>query len=192
MFPHHPHVSETVFFFSLAKHGSDDEWWFQDPWVNGDGMWAVREAFVAICTTNMPPVVPLLRVWLSPCLGRTESVSDGDDDGTQTTRRSKYSHVAKRSASRASRKSQVLHNKTMSERYFADFETPAPPARVGTGEDEIKLQTYATSRGSDASTVGRAQDMPPHAGMEKSSVSTGTRQKQDVDDNVVQTAREIV
>lgn len=173
-------------------------------------MWAVREAFVAICTTNMPPVVPLLRVWLSPCLGRTESVSDDADadaaDGSRTTKglSKMYSNATKRSASRASRKShmQMLHNRTMTDRYFADLEAPAPPkssasavpaGTVDIGGNEIKMQTYATSGGGDTSTIGRAVDMPPQAGTEKSSSSMATTgQKQDVDENVVQTAREMV
>ncbi|KAL7620076.1 hypothetical protein AAE478_010625 [Parahypoxylon ruwenzoriense] len=42
-----------------------------DP-VNGAqlaGSWAVRETFVAVITTNLPMVFPLLKVWLSPILG---------------------------------------------------------------------------------------------------------------------------
>lgn len=171
-------------------------------------MWAVREAFVAICTTNMPPVVPLLRVWLSPCLGRTESASASDDaDGRRS---SAASAIKKRSASRASRKShmQMLHNRTMSDRYFADLEAPPPPkpnkssssgssplaAAGGRGEDEIKLETYATSRGSNVSQIGRAVDMPPQIGMEKSGLGMGaaTEQKRDVDENFVHKTREMV
>ncbi|KAI1101147.1 hypothetical protein F4804DRAFT_22452 [Jackrogersella minutella] len=42
-----------------------------DP-VNGAqlaGSWAVRETFVAVITTNLPMVFPILKVWLSPFFG---------------------------------------------------------------------------------------------------------------------------
>lgn len=184
----------------------------QDPWINGDGMWAIRETFVAICTTNMPPIVPLLRVWLSPCLGRTEYAADdadgGDGDGGEkASRKSRYySNITKRSASRASRKSQVLHNKTMSDRYFADLEAPGPGE-----QDDISLQTYAMSRGGDeAPATGTKSSAEKSIGY---AVTTGeeraatpeqrsperlrgndknTRQRELVDESVVQTTREIV
>ncbi|PSR83420.1 hypothetical protein BD289DRAFT_370042, partial [Coniella lustricola] len=41
----------------------------KDPKINGDGMWDVRETFVALVTTNIPPIVPLLRSWFACCLG---------------------------------------------------------------------------------------------------------------------------
>ncbi|OHE92160.1 hypothetical protein CORC01_12563 [Colletotrichum orchidophilum] len=37
------------------------------------GSWAVRETFVAIVTTNMPVVFPLLRRWLTPIVGSISS-----------------------------------------------------------------------------------------------------------------------
>lgn len=43
---------------------------------NGDGAWALRECFVGMVTTNMAPIIPLFRKWLSPWLGRLESTSD--------------------------------------------------------------------------------------------------------------------
>ncbi|KAK2015619.1 hypothetical protein LZ32DRAFT_554231 [Colletotrichum eremochloae] len=46
-----------------------------DP-VNGAqqaGSWAVRETFVAIVTTNVPMIFPLVRRWLSPLLGTITS-----------------------------------------------------------------------------------------------------------------------
>ncbi|KAI1371623.1 hypothetical protein F4677DRAFT_305867 [Hypoxylon crocopeplum] len=42
-----------------------------DP-VNGAqlaGSWAVRETFVAVITTNLPMVFPLIKIWLSPMFG---------------------------------------------------------------------------------------------------------------------------
>ncbi|KAF3764202.1 hypothetical protein M406DRAFT_239001, partial [Cryphonectria parasitica EP155] len=45
----------------------------KNPMVNGDGMWAVREAFVALITTNIPPIAPLLRRWVSRWLGRSSN-----------------------------------------------------------------------------------------------------------------------
>ncbi|KAG8159890.1 hypothetical protein KVR01_010527 [Diaporthe batatas] len=45
---------------------------------NGDGAWALRECFVGMVTTNMAPIIPLFRKWLSPWLGRLESSSDGN------------------------------------------------------------------------------------------------------------------
>lgn len=45
---------------------------------NGDGAWALRECFVGMVTTNLAPIIPLFRKWLSPWLGRLESSSDGN------------------------------------------------------------------------------------------------------------------
>lgn len=45
---------------------------------NGDGAWALRECFVGMVTTNLAPIIPLFRKWLSPWLGRLESTSDGN------------------------------------------------------------------------------------------------------------------
>lgn len=120
---------------------------FQDPWGNADGMWAVRETFVAIVTTNLPPIAPLIRKWCSPCLGRMESASD--EATKDTTKQSKLSDTTKRSASRASRKSQkqVLHNKTMSDRYLSGFGTHEP---LSGSESDINMETYATSEGKAA------------------------------------------
>ncbi|KAM7185647.1 hypothetical protein V8F20_011725 [Naviculisporaceae sp. PSN 640] len=42
-----------------------------DP-VNGAqlaGSWAVRESFIAVVTTNLPMIFPLIKVWLSPLIG---------------------------------------------------------------------------------------------------------------------------
>lgn len=153
-------------------------------------MWAVREAFVAICTTNMPPVVPLLRVWLSPCLGRTDTTTD-NSNRTQTTKGSRYSNALKRSASKASRKSQIAHNQTMSDRYFADLEAPTAVTRRGTGDTEIKLETYSASRGSSKASNRPADDMLALRGVEKPGLALTTKER-DVDENVVQTAREMV
>lgn len=166
-------------------------------------MWAIRETFVAICTTNMPPIVPLLRQWLSPCLGRTEYASD-DADGERASRKSKYSNITNRSASRASRKSQVLHNKTMSDRYFADLE--APDQLAGPGEEEINMQTYAKSQGDNKvpTRTKSTAERSVHAATEEKRAATpespkhlrendkNTRQKEFVDESVVQTTREIV
>lgn len=33
------------------------------------GSWAVRETFIAVVTTNLPLIFPLLKVWLTPLLG---------------------------------------------------------------------------------------------------------------------------
>ncbi|KAH8658062.1 hypothetical protein BX600DRAFT_514584 [Xylariales sp. PMI_506] len=33
------------------------------------GAWGTREAFVAVCTTNLPLIFPLLKVWLRPLFG---------------------------------------------------------------------------------------------------------------------------
>ena len=55
------------------------------------GSWAVRETFIAVVTTNLPMIFPLLKVWLSPVLGslltsnsmRTNS-QKLDDNGSNT------------------------------------------------------------------------------------------------------------
>ncbi|POS81010.1 hypothetical protein DHEL01_v200583 [Diaporthe helianthi] len=44
---------------------------------NGDGAWALRECFVGMVTTNLAPIIPLFRKWLSPWLGRLETTTDG-------------------------------------------------------------------------------------------------------------------
>lgn len=49
---------------------------------NGDGAWALRECFVGMVTTNMAPIIPLFRKWLSPWLGRLESTSDSNTQRT--------------------------------------------------------------------------------------------------------------
>ncbi|KAK7715715.1 hypothetical protein SLS63_011303 [Diaporthe eres] len=49
---------------------------------NGDGAWALRECFVGMVTTNLAPIIPLFRKWLSPWLGRLESSSDGNTNHT--------------------------------------------------------------------------------------------------------------
>lgn len=62
---------------------------FQDP-VNGAqqaGSWAVRETFVAVVTTNVPMIFPLLRRWLSPVLGGITSTF------SRTATRNKYSNT---------------------------------------------------------------------------------------------------
>lgn len=105
----------------------------------------MRETFVAIITTNLPPIAPLIRKWCSPCLGRMpESASDeGSKDASKPP---KPNNTTKRSASRASRKSQkqVLHNKTMSDRYLSGFQNyESFPG----SENDIKMNTYATSEG---------------------------------------------
>jgi len=49
----------------------------QDP-VNGAqkaGSWAVRETFVAVVTSNIPMIFPLLSHWLRPLLGSLRSLS---------------------------------------------------------------------------------------------------------------------
>lgn len=53
---------------------------------NGDGAWALRECFVSMVTTNLAPIIPLFRKWLSPWLGRLESTHDGNTNpGTGAT-----------------------------------------------------------------------------------------------------------
>lgn len=57
-----------------------------DP-VNGAqlaGSWAVRESFIAVVTTNLPMIFPLLKVWLGPLVGSLMSSLTGG-----TTTRSK-------------------------------------------------------------------------------------------------------
>ncbi|KAL0931393.1 uncharacterized protein CTRU02_214128 [Colletotrichum truncatum] len=60
-----------------------------DP-VNGAqqaGSWAVRETFVAIVTTNLPMIFPLLRKWFSPVFGTITSTF------SRTATRNKYGNT---------------------------------------------------------------------------------------------------
>lgn len=57
----------------------------QDP-VNGAqqaGSWAVRETFVAIVTTNVPMIFPLVRRWFSPIFGSISSTFTRSRTGTR-------------------------------------------------------------------------------------------------------------
>ncbi|KAK3385717.1 hypothetical protein B0H63DRAFT_494579 [Podospora didyma] len=47
------------------------------------GSWAVRETFVAVITTNLPMVFPLLRIWLGPLLGSLLSFTTRASRSTQ-------------------------------------------------------------------------------------------------------------
>ncbi|KAK2003776.1 hypothetical protein LX36DRAFT_720764 [Colletotrichum falcatum] len=62
-----------------------------DP-INGAqqaGSWAVRETFVAIVTSNVPMVFPLVRRWLSPVLGTiTNTLSRGTNNRYGNSKRS--------------------------------------------------------------------------------------------------------
>lgn len=49
---------------------------------NGDGAWALRECFVGMVTTNLAPIIPLFRKWLSPWMGRLESTDGNTNQGT--------------------------------------------------------------------------------------------------------------
>lgn len=64
-----------------------------DP-VNGAqlaGSWAVRETFIAVVTTNLPLIFPLVKIWLTPLLGSLMSFTTMrsssqklDDKGSKT------------------------------------------------------------------------------------------------------------
>ncbi|KAF4867116.1 hypothetical protein CGCSCA2_v000166 [Colletotrichum siamense] len=61
--------------YNRVLHGWADLMLSQDP-VNGAsqaGSWAVRETFVAVVTTNVPMIFPLIRRWFSPIFGTVVS-----------------------------------------------------------------------------------------------------------------------
>ncbi|CAI0642365.1 unnamed protein product [Colletotrichum noveboracense] len=61
--------------YSRILHGRTNLILSQDP-VNGAsqaGSWAVRETFVAVVTTNVPMIFPLIRRWFSPIFGTVVS-----------------------------------------------------------------------------------------------------------------------
>lgn len=53
------------------------------------GSWAVRETFVAVCTTNLPMLWKFLRFVVSPLLGSFKSRSRSDMFGSRMNKRSK-------------------------------------------------------------------------------------------------------
>lgn len=157
---------------------------------------------MAIITTNLPPIMPLLRSWLSPCLGGAENSSQNTDN-TQTEHPKKRSSKM-RSASRASREPQDLHNKAMTERYFAGFHSQESLA--ASGEKEIRMQAYPIPEGSSSGDV--AQEKTAEVEMDKSQKSltserpaipvqrnaqaTGRRPSTEDSNEVAQTIHEIV
>lgn len=66
---------------------------WQDP-INGAqlaGSWAVRETFVAVVTTNLPVIFPLVKSWLTPLVGplmstvrSTKKLTDGTPNELRT------------------------------------------------------------------------------------------------------------
>lgn len=64
--------SQALSFWSLSIADTS-----QNSNSNGDGAWALRECFVGMVTTNLAPIIPLFRKWLSPWLGRLETTTDG-------------------------------------------------------------------------------------------------------------------
>lgn len=106
---------ETLTFFS------------QDPKHNSNGMWAIRETFVALITTNLPPIAPLIRRFMSPCLGRMDNSSEmsgASEDGEMPPRKGSPVTLPRRSTAveRLSRKpSMAGHNTAMANRYFSGF-----------------------------------------------------------------------
>lgn len=103
---------------------------------------------MAIITTNLPPIAPLLRSWLSPCLGRTESRSHNDGTDKAQTEKPKYRNSIVRHASRASRKPQDLDNKAMAERYFSGFHNGQEDLDPVASEDNnIRMQAYPITQG---------------------------------------------
>lgn len=110
-------------------------------------MWAVRETFVALITTNLPPIAPLLRRWMSPCFGRMDTSSDTTDarDGS-SSRMSNMTRLGTSAGDRLSRKgSRAGHDQTMANRYFSGFGTASNEQIVMAQREDIKMQTYRTS-----------------------------------------------
>lgn len=107
-------------------------------------MWAVRETFVALITTNLPPIAPLIRQLMSPCLGRmqdtTSDTTTNDTTDDSLSRKNTFSRRPSTAAGRMSRKpSRAGHNETMKNRYLSGFGGPDE------GGNEIKMQTYNIS-----------------------------------------------
>lgn len=168
-------------------------------------MWEVRETFVAVITTSLPPIAPLIRKWMN-CLGAQENLSTAERVEAAKRRGSESSQCTKRSASNASVKAQAKrkHNTAMAERYLSDFDSQEKAPIYDSGSD----LTRSNSMGSTASTsttvtqrtaeeimtdaVARDPHAPTTPG-QNSVFSTDSRRDDDADaDAVPQTVREIV
>lgn len=85
-------------------------------------MWEIRETFVALVTTSIPPIAPLLRSWTF--FGRTEQLSTAERVEAAKLA-SKASQGPKRTASKAGLRAQaqVEHNLAMRDRYLSGFDS---------------------------------------------------------------------
>lgn len=116
-------------------------------------MWEIRETFVALITTSIPAVVPLVRRWL--CCGQSEKLTTSERVEA-AKRGSKSSQTPRRTSSKAVLKAQAQleHNAAMRDRYLSGFDGQ---------EDQEKLPYYdaaiASRSNSLASTSSRTEEM---------------------------------
>lgn len=166
----------------------------QDPWTAADGEWAIRETFVAVITTNIPPIAPLIRKWLSPCLGRMEVSERSNSPNYKPSSQSPPS----RSVSKASLKAQerFQHNEAMTDRYFSGvgsqeylpaYNTTNKPRTNSAAsnermDDEMELEEHKGSEWKDThvahalSTPGQEAVYPAMHGREEDALPQKARE----------------
>jgi hypothetical protein len=116
----------------------------QDPVHGGQSAasWGTRETFIAVITTNLPMIFPLLKTWLAPFLPSTIR-SSSNNKAFQTPERG-FVTIGGGGASGASRPS-ARHVKTL-----ITFDNESEE-HIYKGEDDIKMQNVQTGGGNNQS-----------------------------------------
>lgn len=131
---------------------------------NGDGAWALRECFVGMVTTNLAPIIPLFRKWLSPWLGKFDSTTDGNTNqgtGAASSRTMKSRNrdpkspglklmTAGRHHSSDSSEHIIDANNVEMQSYYSPNERDAPS---GLGVDRKNTGNSARGNGSNSPTL---------------------------------------
>jgi hypothetical protein len=160
------HLFLDPFFFFFFADMPDQ----QNANSNGDGAWALRECFVGMVTTNLAPIIPLIRKWLSPWLGRLESsTSDGTTNQLGTGAGSSSARTMK-SRNRDPKSPGPLKLMTQAGRHHQHHGSESSEHIVDpeAANNDVELQSYKNSPNESHSTP------LPESGLE--GLESGTKQ----------------